>query len=122
MKVDGGLEVVLFTEAIGHLLDRLNLGVQAITHGTGDSFLEVSGDMGPVAFDHLGHRPQRCQTRMSRPSEPARPEACCLRRCVLRPEFAQTLLDGPGPSLLEVQALCGSRSVPDASRHTTTDT
>jgi hypothetical protein len=68
MKVDGGLEVVIFTEAIGHLLDRLNLGVQAITHGTGDSFLEVSGDMGPVAFDHLGHRPQRCQTRMVRPS------------------------------------------------------
>lgn len=48
MKVDGGLVVVLFTEAIGHLLDRLNLGVQAITHGTGDSSLEVSDDMGPV--------------------------------------------------------------------------
>lgn len=55
MKVDGRLEVILIAEAVGHFLDGLNLGVQALTHGIGDPVPEVGNGIGPMARDHPGH-------------------------------------------------------------------
>ena len=41
MGVDSRLEVLDVPEAAGHLLDRLNLAVDTLAHGIGNTALEV---------------------------------------------------------------------------------
>ena len=65
-------------EAVGHLLDRLDFGVEALAHGVGDAVPEVGDDIGPMALDEPGDRPHRRQPRMSGPPDPACPEALGL--------------------------------------------
>jgi hypothetical protein len=85
MKVDGRLEVILVPEAVGHLLNRLDFGVEALAHRIGDPVPKVGDDIGLMALDHPRYLPHRRQLRMSGPPEPALPEPLGTLRRRLRP-------------------------------------
>ena len=46
MEVDGRLEVLQVAEAVGHLLDRLDLGVEPLADGVRDAMRKVAEDVG----------------------------------------------------------------------------
>ncbi len=49
VEVDGGLEVLLVTEAAGHAFDRHDLAVEALGHRVGKLVLTVRKDVGQVS-------------------------------------------------------------------------
>ena len=67
MEVHGGLEVIGIAEATGSLLDRGDLGVQALGHGVGDAVAEVGHDVAQVSGDHLGGLDDRRQAAVRGP-------------------------------------------------------
>ncbi len=75
VEEDGGFKVAVIPEPVGHLLDGLNFRVEPLADGIGDTVVEVGDDIRPVALEQRGHLSHRIQPRMSRPPEPAVPEA-----------------------------------------------
>lgn len=111
-----GIEVILAPEAIGHLLDGLNLGVEAFAHGIRDAVPKVGDDIPPMALDQPRHHSHGRQPRVSGPPEPTRPEALCLARCGVGAQLAQALLDRPRTPHLEVEASEGAAKRSRAAR------
>ena len=61
MEIVRDLEVLAVPEAVGHLLDRLDLGIESFAHRIGDPVLEVRQNLGQVLREHpclLDHRLQ----------------------------------------------------------------
>ena len=56
VEVDGGLEMLPVAKAVGHLLDGLDLGVEALTGGVGDAVGKEGHDIGQVTLDHASDR------------------------------------------------------------------
>ena len=102
MEEDGRLEVLPIAEAVGHLLDRLNLRIQAlcscIRNPRRREVVEYSVE---VALDHVGHVDDRLETRVRRPEEPLLVELGRPAESVVAPEHRERLFDGPGAGRLQ---------------------
>ena len=58
-------------ESVGHLLDRLDLGIQALGHGVRDPVGEVGQDVWEMALNRLGRFDDGNQAGMGRPEVPS---------------------------------------------------
>ena len=74
MEVDGGFEVLQVTKTVSHLLDRLDLAIQALTHRVGNSVAEVRQDVGEMPLESSGRFENRLQPAVGGPEVPALPE------------------------------------------------
>src|SRR2546425_10988460 len=101
VEVDGGLEVLSVTEAVGHFLDGLDLRVEALTDGVRDAVSEEGQDVRQVALDEAGGLDHGRQARMGRPEIPPLPMTLGPPRPGVVPELAQALLDRPGAAGLK---------------------
>ena len=90
MEIDGRLEVILVPEVVGHLLAGLDFRVEALAHRIGYPMAEVGNDIGPMALITQAIS----RTGASREWVTHQNHSARLRRR-LRPQLAQTLLDGP---------------------------
>jgi hypothetical protein len=70
MEVYGDLEVLDVPEAVSHLFDLLDLVVEPLSNGVGETMLGVGQDVGEVTLEHVGHLPDRLQARVGGPPEP----------------------------------------------------
>ena len=66
MEVDGQLVMVAIAKATGHLLDDLDLAVEALGSGIGDAVLEVREHVRQVSLERLGRFLDRLKSRMRR--------------------------------------------------------
>ena len=97
MEEDGRLEMLLVAEAVGHLLDRLDLGVENFCGGIGDaSGGEVVEHAIEMPLDHVSDVDDRLEARVCRPDEPLLVELERPTGSVIVPQSRQLLLDGPG--------------------------
>jgi hypothetical protein len=92
-----GAQTLLAAEAEGVALDLLDLAVEAFGTGVGDAVHDGVEHSLPVVADGVSRLAHRFQPGMGCPPEPL-PEECLggLARAAA-PQFAQVLLDGPGP-------------------------
>src|SRR3989304_4874005 len=97
VKVDGRLEVLPVAEAVGHFLDGLDLGVEALTDRVGDPVGEERHDVGQVALDQAGGFDHGRQARVGGPEVPPLPVALGPADSGVVPELTQALLERPGP-------------------------
>ena len=67
MEVDGGFEVLQVAEAVSHLLDRLDLAVEAFAHRVGDPVAEVRQDVGEMPLEGSGRFENRLQPAVGGP-------------------------------------------------------
>lgn len=102
MKVDGRLEVLQVAEATGHLLDRLDLRVDAFADRVGDSVLEEVQDMVEVPLHEVGGIDDGLEPGVRGPEEPALPKAIGRGSPLVAPETSQDLFDRPRATGLEV--------------------
>src|SRR3972149_4334313 len=96
VKVDGRLEVLPVAEAVGHFLDGLDLGVEALTDGVGDAVSEEGHDVRQVALDQPRGVDDRRQARVGGPEVPPPPVAVGPADSGVVPQLAQALLERPG--------------------------
>ena len=107
MKVDRRFEVFFFSETIRPFLDRLDLGIQSLTHGIGDRMYDVRQDVGQMTLDQVGNIPHGLEPTVGRPPEPAFPERFGLLRGRGLPKSPKLLLHGPGSTNFQIQGTKG---------------
>ena len=115
MEVDRGLEVLAIAEPVGALLDRLDLGVEPLTHRIGDPMPEVGQDVGQVPLEQARHLDARREPRVRRPEIPAGPVPLGPAPATVAPEVTQGLLDRLGACRLEIQRLLAQEPLGFAS-------
>jgi len=69
MKIDRDFEVLAVPEAVGHFLNRLNLGIEPFAHRICDQVLKVRQNLGQIFPEHPRLLDHRLQPRMRRPEK-----------------------------------------------------
>lgn len=98
--------------AVGAAQEGGECAVEALAHGVGEAVFQVGQDVAQAAAQPLGQVLYRLQAAAARPGVPPREDRQGLRAIGAPPQRPQQLLEGPGPSRLQVKARASSSQRP----------
>src|SRR5262249_12443738 len=101
VEVDRNFEMVPVAEAVGRLLEGLDLPGYALAHGVGDPMPEVGQDVRQVALDHLRALEHLRQPAPRRPAVPPLPLRLGRGAAATAPQIPQAFLERPGSCRLQ---------------------